>query len=219
MSSKIENIVIGVVGPVGAGKTELTERLGELLGAETHLERPSKNPFIGQYYADIESKNLPSPVAFQSQVSFLLASVDQARMIENDRAQGVVWDVPPVGDKMYPTLAYESGIMSENDYGLYCQLYEVLVASFSQPDVLAVVTADIDTIVERIRQRGRPMELKTPQSYWESQIVYWNDQLEQDNGQTMVKLDSGEIDWSKDGDGMEQVWTAVQAMLGTISSN
>jgi len=217
MGGLIEGKVIGVVGPVGAGKTELTTGLGKFLGAATYLECPSKNPFIEQYYADIASGNLPSLVAFQSQVSFLVASMGQARIIENDKVQGVVWDVPPVGDNMYPTLAFESGIMGEDDYKLYCQLYEVLVVSSLQPDVLLVATANLPTILGRIKKRGRKMELETPASYWDSQINYWEWQVEQDGGRTMMELNSSEIDWLEGGDGIEQVWTMVQAMLGVVS--
>src|SRR5699024_4506440 len=43
---------IAVEGPIGVGKTTLSQRLAETFGFDTLLERAEDNPFLARFYRD-----------------------------------------------------------------------------------------------------------------------------------------------------------------------
>ena len=47
--------LILVAGNIGAGKTSLTERIGERLGWRTAYESVSDNPYLPDFYADMKT--------------------------------------------------------------------------------------------------------------------------------------------------------------------
>lgn len=199
-------IVIGIVGPTGAGKTTLADKLGDQYGLAVHRETLEDNPYLTNFYQDIDRGNLPSEWAFKSQVHFLATSVLQAKRIAEIDCS-VVWDVPPPGHRMYAYLQHQQGIMPEQEFGLYERLYQSLVQASIQPDLLLVATAETETIVSRIKHRGRDMELRTPEEYWRHQVGYWEDQLKS-GAKNMARVNTAELDWANGG-GAEQVWKTV----------
>ena len=62
---------IAVEGPIGAGKTSLTNLLSKHLGKTAMLEEPDANPFLGKFY---ENKKR---YALATQLNFLLHRVEQ----------------------------------------------------------------------------------------------------------------------------------------------
>ena len=53
---------IAVEGPIGAGKTALTERLGARLDATVVLE-DADNPFLADFYADLQNPAFETGIA------------------------------------------------------------------------------------------------------------------------------------------------------------
>lgn len=207
MSSKK---VIGIVGPTGAGKTTLAEGLAKKYKLHVHLEKPTENPFLETFYQELQAGGT-SPIALKSQLHFLLAATQQALDI-NLQPGSVVWDVPLYGHKMYADLLHEAGTMSKADYHVYTQVYNVCLKVIPKPSLLMVVTTNLPTLVKRINQRGREMELSTPKTYWERQIAYWDSQAAQPDAIPTLKLDSGRINWTS-AKGVSQVWDLAQPLF------
>jgi deoxyadenosine/deoxycytidine kinase len=59
--------------------------------------------------------------------------------------------------------------MSKTDYETYTSLYEAMVMTpyFPHPDVLIYIEGSLPSILTRINERGREMEIQTDVSYWE----------------------------------------------------
>jgi len=64
---------IVVEGPIGAGKTSLTQRLAGLAGAKMLLEKPQDNPFLARFYQDAARYALPT------QLFFLFQRINEVR--------------------------------------------------------------------------------------------------------------------------------------------
>ena len=67
---------IAVEGPIGAGKTTLTNLLADSLNYETFLEQPSENPFLPDFYIN------PSQAALATQLFFLFQRVKQIQELK-----------------------------------------------------------------------------------------------------------------------------------------
>ncbi len=143
-------------GPIGVGKTSLTSLLAEELGARLILERAEENPFLSDFYKD------PSRYRFQTQVFFLLNRFSQQQeMLQQDLFTRVT-----ISDYLFDKdriFAYLN--LDENELPLYEQIYRILEPEIVKPDLVIFLQADTDTLLRRIRQRGRPFEKEINYEY------------------------------------------------------
>lgn len=157
------NAVITIGGTVGVGKSTFTHALAELLGFRVSVEKVDNNPYLSLFYDDF------SRWSFHLQIYFLAERFkEQKRMFEY--GGGFVQDRSIYEDTgIFAKNLYEQGHMSEEDYNTYTQLFEAMVMTpyFPHPDVLIYLEGSFDDIIQRVKDRGRPMEQQTPVSYWE----------------------------------------------------
>jgi len=147
---------IVVEGPIGAGKTSLTRRLADTLSAQTLLEQPQENPFLERFYRDAPRYALPT------QMFFLFQRMNQLR----DLAQVDLFGTPVVSDFLLdkdPIFARLT--LDDDELNLYQQLYEHLRPQAPVPDLVIYLQAQPETLVERIRKRGIPIEAGISENY------------------------------------------------------
>ena len=140
---------IAVEGPVGVGKTTLTNLLAESFGYETFLEKPSDNPFLGDFY-----KN-PSQSALATQLFFLFQRVKQIQ----DLKQGDIFTPVHVSDFLLDKdKLFAQVTLSEHELSLYNQIYDYLSLDLPTPDLVIYLQAETKTLFERVLRRGREIE-------------------------------------------------------------
>ena len=140
---------IAVEGPIGVGKTTLTELLAESFGYQTFLERPSENPFLADFY-----KN-PSQSALATQLFFLFQRVKQIQ----DLKQGDIFSPIRVSDFLLDKdKLFAKVTLSEHELSLYNQIYDYLSLDLPAPDLVIYLQAETKTLFERVIQRGIEIE-------------------------------------------------------------
>ena len=140
---------IAVEGPIGVGKTTLTELLAESFGYQTFLERPSENPFLGDFYRN------PSQSALATQLFFLFQRVKQIQ----DLKQGDIFSPIRVSDFLLDKdKLFAKVTLSEHELSLYNQIYDYLSLDLPSPDLVIYLQAETKTLFERVVQRGIEIE-------------------------------------------------------------
>ena len=157
MLDKAKYIV--VEGPIGAGKTSLARRLAQRLDAETLLEQPELNPFLGRFYQNMERWALPT------QLSFLFQRLDQLAAYAPAWEQGtrIVSDFIIDKDPLFASLN-----LPEDQFQLYLRMHEAIrPARVPQPDLVIYLQAKPETLIGRVHQRGLDAERRITESYLE----------------------------------------------------
>ena len=141
-----------VAGNIGAGKTSITQRLGERLGWQTGYESVADNPYLPDFYADMRSWS------FHLQIFFLGHRAEQhLEMAANP--QSAIIDRSIYEDFYIFTRAlYHLNNINERDYSAYHRLYDLIVNTLPRPDLLIYLKAPVSVLVERIRRRARAIE-------------------------------------------------------------
>jgi Deoxynucleoside kinases len=135
---------IAIEGPIGAGKTTLTNLLADSFGYETFLEKPSENPFLPDFYVN------PSQAALATQLFFLFQRVKQIQELK----QGDIFSSNRVSDFLLDKdRLFARATLSKEELKLYEQIYAYLSFDLPTPDLVVYLQTETKTLYERVMHR------------------------------------------------------------------
>jgi deoxyadenosine/deoxycytidine kinase len=135
---------IAIEGPIGVGKTALTERLATRLDAATVLEE-QENPFLADFYAGRPGS------ALQAQLFYLLnRHRQQIALRQTDLfSQTTICDYLFDKDKIFAYLN-----LDDNELFIYQRLFDLLAKDVPAPDLVIYLQAPTDILERRLRDRA-----------------------------------------------------------------
>lgn len=150
---------IVVAGNIGAGKSTLVELLSRELQLTPFYEPVSENPYLSDFYEDMKRW------AFQSQLFYLTRRLRIHRQLL-DVQGSVIQDRSVYEDaEIFAKNLFLQGDISERDFGVYQDLYQILVTLLPPPDMIIYLKTSVPVLAERITRRGRDFEADIPQDY------------------------------------------------------
>ena len=152
---------IVVAGNIGAGKSTLVQILSERLGFKPFFEPVNDNPYLEDFYRNMEAWS------FHSQLYFLTRRLRIHKQLL-DADGSVVQDRSVYEDaEVFARNLYLQEDMSTRDYGVYQDLYRILIDLLPPPNLVVYLRTSVDTLLERINTRGRGFEAGISRSYLE----------------------------------------------------
>jgi len=143
---------IAIAGNIGAGKTTLTQILARHYGWEMQLEDMDENPYINDFYEDMQRWS------FNLQVYFLTVRWNNIQKIRAGE-KTVIQDRTIYEDAyIFAPNLHAMGLMSTRDFDNYSRLFGAINQNIRQPDLLIYLRASIPKLVSNIQQRGREYE-------------------------------------------------------------
>jgi len=136
---------IVVEGPIGVGKTSLARELAAHVGGETLLERPEENPFLARFYEDMPRHALPTQLNFLFQRIDQLRGVGQLDMFRRATVGDFLLDKDPLFARLN---------LTDAEYRLYEKVYTHVKPEAPVPDLVIYLQAPVETLYERVRERG-----------------------------------------------------------------
>lgn len=185
-----QDAVITIAGTVGVGKSSLTRALAEKLNFRTSFENVDHNPYLDKFYDNFERWS------FHLQIYFLAERFkEQKRMFEY--GGGFIQDRSIYEDvDIFAKMHEEQGTMTPEDFKTYSELFEAMVMTpyFPKPDVLIYLECDYDEVIDRIKQRGRQMEIETDPEYWKKLFRRYDEWISSFSACPVVRVNINEYD-------------------------
>lgn len=155
---------VGVAGNIGSGKTTLTGLLTNRFGWVAHYESVDENPYMTDFY------NNMNRWSFNIQVYFLTQRFKSIQSIQwtNSPSATVIQDRTIYEDVyIFAENLVSMGLMSARDYKTYLDLFSLMNSFIRQPDLIIYLKASVQTLLHNIRQRNRSFEVDIDIHYLE----------------------------------------------------
>lgn len=147
---------IAVEGPIGVGKTSLAEKIAKTFNSELVKENIIENPFLEHFYQHNKQSALPVQLHFLTERAKQWDTLSQGITTSN----GLVSDFLLEKDPIFAGLT-----LTAEEHKLYQQMYDGLSIQSTQPDLVIYLQAPVDTLLNRIHQRGISFEKKISREY------------------------------------------------------
>jgi len=160
---------VAVAGNIGSGKSSLTHLLSLRFGWKPYFESVEDNPYLGDFYADMNRWS------FNLQVYFLSNRFRSHKAITEGDASVILDRAIYEDAEIFARNLHEIGKMDSRDYENYIALYRVMTAYLRPPDLLIYLRAGVDTLVKQIALRGRDFEQTIRREYLEQLNAHYEE--------------------------------------------
>ncbi|MGE8207762.1 deoxynucleoside kinase [Heyndrickxia sp. NPDC080065] len=148
---------ITVEGPIGIGKTSLAKAISEHFHYHLLKEIVDENPFLEKFYQNIDEWS------FQLEMFFLC---NRYKQLEDIKENFLFFKKPVVADyHIFKNLIFAKRTLKEEQYFKYLKIFQILTEGMPQPNLVIYLNASLDTVMERIKMRGREFEKNISSDY------------------------------------------------------
>ncbi len=198
---------IAIAGNIGVGKSTLVEFLSRTYGIAPYYESSENNPYLPDFYADMNQW------AFRSQLYFLSNKFRIHQ--ELDRMPGlVVLDRTIFEDaEIFATALHEMKHIDNRDWKTYRAFYESILEAIRPPDLMIYLRCSMRTLRKRIKMRGREMEQDVPLAYLKRLDRLYENWISSYDSSELLILETDNLDYIHDLVHRLDVMERIEAML------
>jgi deoxyadenosine/deoxycytidine kinase len=196
-----------VAGNIGAGKTSLTERIGQQLGWLTAYESVADNPYLPDFYRDMATWSMHLQMYFlghrarqHEQMATAPLSAILDRSIYEDAA-------------IFARALHQMGNLNERDYQTYRTLFQLVTEKLPRPNLLIYLKAPPTVLFHRIQQRGRSMENSISLDYLNLLDRYYTEWLQSFDLCPVLTIRSDDLDFVHQPEALQIVIQRMQTKL------
>lgn len=198
---------VTIAGNIGVGKSTLVTLLTGKLGWKPAFESVSENPYLADFYQDMNRW------AFHSQVFFLVRRLRQhADLLQ--QSGSIIQDRSVYEDaEIFAQNLYNQGHLSERDWRSYFDLYETLSLMLKPPDLVVYLRASTPTLRRRIAGRGRDFEREIADSYLHDLNELYDKWAESFILSPILTVDTDNLDYVQYDEHLEQIASRISNRL------
>ncbi len=205
---------IAIEGPIGIGKTSLAKRLSDHFKLHLLKEIVEENPFLGKFYDDIDEWS------FQTEMFFLCNRFKQLEDIDKKyltQQKAVVSDY-----HISKNMIFAQRTLQADKFEKYEKIYHILTADMPVPNMMIYLHASLDTILDRIKLRGREIEQNIKASYLaqlaEDYEAYMNQFEIMHPEIPVIRINGDKLDFVKNQDDLNTIIVQVEKQLNTFQA-
>ena len=198
---------VAVAGNIGVGKSTLVSLLCKNLGWQPFYEPVAENPYLADFYADMQTW------AFHSQIFFLTHRLRMHRQLL-DHPTSLIQDRTVYEDaEVFADNLYRQGLIHARDYSTYHELYEVVTEFLPPPDLVVYLRASVPTLYSRISSRGRDFERQITPEYLGQLNELYESWIEGFSLCPVLTVPSDDLDYVANPSHLELIASKVQEKL------
>ena len=198
---------IAVAGNIGVGKTTLTGLLAKNFNWEPHYESVDNNPYLDDFYTDMQRW------AFNLQVYFLNSRFGQLKEFQ-ESGKNIIQDRTIYEDAhIFAPNLHAMGLMTSRDFDNYSSLFKLMSSFVNPPDLLIYLRASVPTLVKQIQSRGRDYESSIRIDYLTRLNERYEAWISEYTIGKLLVIDTDDLDFSKNQEDLGFVVDKVNAEL------
>ncbi len=183
---------IGLAGNIGVGKTTFTKLLSKSLDWTPYFESVTDNPYLNDFYGDMKRWG------FNLQVYFLHKRFQMHQTMSRS-STSVIQDRTIYEDmEIFARNLYQLGKLSKRDWENYSGLFAVMTSYLKKPDLIIYLRAETDTLISRIKNRGRDYENSIDPEYVHTLNVSYDRWIRSITDQPVMTIQTDDFNIFKD---------------------
>lgn len=198
---------VTIAGNIGVGKSTLVTLLSRKLGWEPVFEAVAENPYLADFYDDMNRWS------FHSQIFFLTRRLQQHYSLLQ-QPSAVLQDRSVYEDaEIFARNLYRQGHLSERDWASYFELYQTLAQLLKPPDLVIYLRASTATLRRRIAGRGREYERNIAETYLQDLNRLYDEWAAGFRLSPVLTVDTDNLDYVQYDEHLEQIWSRISDRL------
>jgi deoxyadenosine/deoxycytidine kinase len=197
---------IAIAGNIGCGKTTLTKLLAEHYGWQPRFESVSDNPYLSDFYADMERWS------FNLQIYFLNRRFKE--VVEISKTDDIIVQDRTIFEdaRIFAPNLHDQGLMSDRDFNNYNDLFDLMMSLVKLPDLMIYIRSSISTLVGQIQKRGREYEQTMRLDYLQGLEKRYEKWIESYQGQIMI-IDGDNCKFGENPEHFNQITQRIDSLL------
>lgn len=203
---------LAICGNIGSGKTSLAEKLGNHYGWDVLYEAVDGNPYLSDFYEDMEKWS------FHLQVYFLNSRFNQIKAVQKS-VNSTIQDRTIYEDAyIFAKNLHKSKKLNDRDYQTYLDLFQSMIEHVKAPDLLVYLKSDTPKLVSQIQKRGREYENAIRLDYLKNLNDHYTEWIEKyDEGKLLI-IDVNDMDFVKNVDDFSFIVERIDAEVHGLFS-
>jgi len=197
---------IGIAGNIGSGKTTLTKMLAEHYGWTPKYESVTYNPYLEDYYKDIQRWS------YNLETYFLAQRFQDVLDIANSRETIIQDRTIFEGVYIFTANNLAMGNLSQRDFDTYMQLFKLMMSMVKKPDLLIYLKSSIAHLVENIQKRGRNYESSISLDYLQRLNERYDEWIAGYDGE-IITIDADNLDFLHRPEDFSKITDLIDARL------
>ena len=183
---------IGLAGNIGVGKTTFTKLLSDRLKWTPFFESVSDNPYLSDFYSNMKRWS------FNLQIYFLHKRFEMHQKMSAS-PMSVIQDRTIYEDlEIFARNLYQLGELPQRDWDNYRGLFKVMTSYLKKPDLIIYLKADTDTLLSRIKKRGRDYENSIDPEYIHTLNISYDRWIESIADQAIMTIETDDFNIFED---------------------
>ena len=198
---------IAIAGNIGSGKSTLTRLLAKHYGCEPRYETVEGNPYLEDYYRDIQRWSFNLEVFFLKERFRDLIAISQAEhTIIQDRT---------IFEGVYVFMAnnHAMGNLSDRDFDTYMELFHQMMSLVKLPDLMIYLRASVPYLVSNIQCRGRNYEQAIQLDYLQNLNERYDDFIYNKYQGRVMTVEKDRLDFINSPKDLSQIFDRIDAEL------
>jgi deoxyadenosine/deoxycytidine kinase len=194
---------LSIEGPIGVGKTSVVHKLAERMSAATVLEEDVENPFLKSFY---EAR---PGAALQVELFYLLSRYRQ----QQELVQRHLFPEATISDYIFEKsklFAYLN--LEDSELLIFEKLYTLLADNIPRPDLVVYLQAPTETLMRRIRTRGRAEEAGLSEDYLAEVNRAYNHYFFHYTQTPLLVVNTAEVDFVKRPEDVDDLVKQIRTM-------